>query len=510
MNSSKFPVYLWIIVAVVIVGLYFFGLNFVPFLGPDEPRYAQVAREMFERGDWLTPTLGNAHWFEKPALLYWLMILAYHVFGVSEFSARFFSAVCGLLIVVGIFRLCARIEKMQMKNGWFSQNANGLAKFAGITLATSIGLIVFSRGATFDILLTFAVTFALINFFYFEIYAPLSRQAEDSHEYFIGDLGYLALFYVFIGIGLLAKGLIGAVLPFGIIFTYFLLQLRFPSRMFIYSFFWGLPISILVACAWYLPMYLTHGQPFIDEFFVQHHFARFISNKYLHPQPFYFFLWVLPLMTLPWLPFLLAAFWNIKNWRRGGGQIENDRLRIFALAWLIFPLVFFSFSGSKLPGYILPALPGTMILIGDGLRRFVHTNPRNEWLIFGLSSATIVAVFLALLLFVKAYADHETAKYLILQANSDGLSKEKILNLHGLSHSLEFYAAGRLERTEDGKQKLYYGVSEVAESMQKQNLKTALVLVPTEYKQQLDQNEFLTGREISSNKEIALYEVKLK
>lgn len=95
MRNSNFPIVLWLLVIIGFIALYFFGLNFLPFLGPDEPRYAQVAREMFERGDWVTPTLGGHNWFEKPALLYWLQIIAYNIFGVNEFSARFFLLFLG-------------------------------------------------------------------------------------------------------------------------------------------------------------------------------------------------------------------------------------------------------------------------------------------------------------------------------------------------------------------------------------------------------------------------------
>src|SRR5215218_2261081 len=90
--------------AMAVISIYFFGLT-VPLLGPDEPRYSAVAREMFERGDWVTPTLGGFDWFEKPALLYWLQIAAYKLFGVSEFSARFGSAVFGLGTVLSLWIL---------------------------------------------------------------------------------------------------------------------------------------------------------------------------------------------------------------------------------------------------------------------------------------------------------------------------------------------------------------------------------------------------------------------
>ena len=94
----------WLALALVIVAVYFFALD-LPLLGPDEPRYAQVAREMFERNDWVTPTLGGANWFEKPALLYWLQIAAYKLFGVSEFAARFGSALFGLGTIFSLWIL---------------------------------------------------------------------------------------------------------------------------------------------------------------------------------------------------------------------------------------------------------------------------------------------------------------------------------------------------------------------------------------------------------------------
>ena len=509
MQNSNFPKVLWLVVIVGFIVLYFFGLNFVPLLGPDEPRYSQIAREMFERSDWVTPTLGGFNWFEKPALLYWLQIVAYNIFGVSEFSARFFSAIFGLSIVFLIYRLCRRIEGLDEKKGYYSQNAQGLAKFTAISLATCAGLLAFSRGASFDIILTFPITVALICFFTFEIYAPHGQSDHDFRGYFASDIGFLALFYVFIGVALIAKGLIGVVIPFGVVFTYYIFQFRFPPRLFVFSLFWGIPLAALVASAWYLPMYLTHGYGFIDEFFVQHHFQRYTSNKYQHPQPFYFFWWVLPAMTIPWIPFLLMALWNIKDWRSGTAQTSSDYLRYFALAWMIFPILFFSFSGSKLPGYILPALPGAMILIGDRIRRFVKSNEYNEWLIFGLSSGTILTCFLLLSFAVTDVASHETVKYLIEKADATGYKNSKIINFHTVSHNSEFYGAKRVVRAEDGKLKRFDGVKELADEIRKDG-KPIVVLVPLEYISQLTESDIVTGNVLANNGELAVVGVSLK
>ncbi len=509
MRNSNFPKALWLVVVVGFIGLYLFGLNFVPLLGPDESRYAQIAREMFERNDWITPTLGGFNWFEKPVLLYWVQIVGYKLFGVSEFSARIFSAVFGLLTILGVYRVCRRIESLSAKKGNYGQSIKGLARYSAIALATSIGLIAFSRGASFDIILTLPVTLSLICFFTFELYAPHSDRDQVFQGYFATDLGYLALFYVFIGVALLAKGLIGIVIPFGVVFTYYFFQLRFPPRLFIFSWFWGIPLSLAVACIWYVPMYLAHGDFFINDFFVQHHFNRYISNQFQHPQPFYFFWWVLPLMTFPWIFWLGASVLNIGNWRSGEAQMPIDFIRYFCFAWLIFPLFFFMFSGSKLPGYILPALPPAMILIGDRLRRFVQANEYNEWLVFGLSSGTILTCFMILLFFVKGFASQETVKYLFETADANGYKDAKVYNLHNVSHNAEFYANKRLIRDETGKLKRFEGIGEIVESVQKDG-KSVLVLVPKEYANQLTENETVTSNILGDNGELAIVGVNQK
>ena len=509
MRNSNFPKALWLVVAVGFIALYFYGLDFIPLLGPDEPRYTQIAREMFERNDWLTPTLGGHNWFEKPILLYWLQIVAFKMFGVSEFSARFFSAVLGLLSVLLIYLLCRRIETMVERKGYYSQNVNGLAKYTAIAMATSVGMIAFSRGASFDIILTFPVLASLVCFFSFEIYAPHGPSDQDFRGYYLSDVGYIAGFYFFIGIALLAKGLIGIVIPFGVVFTYYFFQFRLPQRIFVFSWFWGIPLAMLVASAWYLPMYLTHGQVFIDEFFIQHHFQRYLSNKFQHPQPFYFFWWVLPLMTIPWSPFFFASLWHIRHWRGGSAQIPSDYLRYFALAWLLMPIAFFSISGSKLPGYILPALPGAMILAGDRIRQFVKKNEYNEWLIFGLSTGTIIVCFLLLSFMVKGFASTETVKPLIETADKAGYQNSRIINFQTVSHNSEFYGANRVIRDADGKMKRVDEAAELADEIRKEG-KAIVVLIPLQFVSRLTQSEVLTANVLADNGELAIVGVGLK
>src|SRR5215204_4433758 len=130
--------YFWPVFALIVIAVYLTGLT-IPLLGPDEPRYAEVAREMFERGDWVTPTLGGFNWFEKPALLYWLQIVSYSIFGVSEFAARFGSALFGLGTVAALWILGRNVTAANNEQRTTNDFANWLALIAGST----IGLIAF-------------------------------------------------------------------------------------------------------------------------------------------------------------------------------------------------------------------------------------------------------------------------------------------------------------------------------------------------------------------------------
>ncbi len=503
------------------VALYFFGLS-IPLVGPDEPRYAHVAREMFERGDWVTPTLGGANWFEKPALLYWLQIVGYKIFGVSEFSARFGSAVFGLLTVFSLWILGRSLaaegtkkngeseNKKNFSENFISFTKNDFANWLALIAASSIGLIVFSRGASFDIILTFPLTASLVAFFIFD-----QSKNKSLTTYHLP----LTTFYFFIGISLLAKGLVGIVFPLAIVAFYYVLSLKLPSKTFIVSLVWGTILSLLIASIWYVPMYLAHGFTFIDEFFIQHHFARYTSNKYSHPQPFYFFLWVLPLMTLPWLPFFLASIWNFVTVQSSKFKVQSQSsdflfstspLFLFSFSWLLIPLIFFSFSGSKLPGYILPALPAALILIAIYVWHFVQKSYKRKLLVQISALAMFALVWLALQFFTASYTNSDTVKHLMETAGSQGFTDEKVLNLHTISHNAEFYAAGRLIRDADGKLKKFLGVHEVLEEIKHQTGKNVLVLVPLEYLKELTDSDLVSARVLGDNGELAIVLVNAK
>jgi len=483
----------WLVFFLLTVFVYLFGLT-LPFVGPDEPRYAEVAREMFQRGDWITPTLGGFNWFEKPALLYWFEIVFYHVFGVNEFAARLGPALCGLGTVLSLWLIGRRIFPK-------TEYANWLALIA----ASTLGLIVFSRGASFDIVITFPVTASLAGFIIFD----LTERRR---------LLPLFCFYFFIGVALLAKGLIGVIFPLTVAALYQVFVREWPDRRLLISALWGIPLTMIVAGMWYAPMYLRHGYQFIDEFIIQQHFQRFTSNKYQHPQPLVFFFWVLPLMTIPWLPFFLYAVGKsvskffIAKWKRDKhakqpADFANEsqrRLWIFSLAWILIPLVFFSFSGSKLPGYILPAVPGTILLTSIFVSSYVAKNGYRLKLIKSIALSTYAVVVIALIFVVPRFLRNETVKHLVASANSKGYQNLQMSGFITVSHNAEFYAAGRLIRDQDGKQHRFIGASELREYIDSHGGEPLVIFCPLEHVRHLTNSDIIHADVLDDNGELAV------
>ncbi len=332
-------------------GILFYGLGRLPLIGPDEPRYAEVAREMFASGDWITPRLGGIHWFEKPALTYWLVASGFTLFGVSEWAARFFIA-----LGAGAGALMLYFFGRRVRSARFGYLSAAALLSSGIWLG-------FGRGATFDTPLAMTMELSLLAFYLWD-----REQGEGGKTNFWWYVCCAGL-----GLAVLAKGLAGLVLPVGVIGLYLLLARRLlkllkrPGLLVI-----GAVIFLAMAATWYGPMFARHGREFWNEFFLAHHFQRYLTNKYQHPQPVYFFLAIALMGCVPWTFHLIAAAQQtIKRWRDFAAKeiAEPDRLCLFVWLWALLPVIFFSFSGSKLPGYILPVFPAIALLVGGELER---------------------------------------------------------------------------------------------------------------------------------------------
>ncbi|HJZ68531.1 MAG TPA: glycosyltransferase family 39 protein [Blastocatellia bacterium] len=357
---------------------FFFGLGRLGFLGPDEPRYAEVAREMFVSGDYISTRLCGCLWFEKPALLYWLSAIGYRFFGVNELAARLPSAVAALMTVLVLYGTLHRFR--------FGR----LAASASLVLATSGIFIAYAHVAVPDMILTAATTAALLA-----AYAASTATGRARPAYWAASFGFM-------GLGVLAKGLVGIVLVLAIIAAYFLLTKQLKqvrSRDLVL----GLAVFLVVAASWYAPVTMKHGWSFIEEFFIRHHFQRYTSNEFGHPQPIYFFPLVALAGAAPWTFLLVPAIARVRSLRLR----DNARDSLLALAWIwvAVPLIFFSFSESKLPGYIVPISPALAVIIGVEIESFWRGDRRRTlnaalW----LTALTVIGMSVALVVYSRREA----------------------------------------------------------------------------------------------------------
>ncbi|RYG72567.1 glycosyltransferase family 39 protein [bacterium] len=405
--------WVWLLIFALTIFVYLGTTGALPIVGRDEPRYVQIGREMLDSGDWVTPRLGGYTWFEKPIMLYWMVAASFGVFGVSEWAARLGPALCGLGTIAAVWWMARRVDEK-----W--------ARWSALSLATSGALLSFSHGATFDIPLTACVTLALASFFLAQVDRPKDGQ-------------YLALFWVGIGLAFMAKGLVAFILTLGTVGLYALIR-RERVR---HAAIWGLPLALAVAALWFGPVIAANGESFIKEFFIEHHFARYLSDKYKHHQPIYFYLLVLPLFALPWTPFLVMGLLRSRLSALREDTLES-RLQAFALAWLIVPIAFFSLSGSKLPGYILPAIPGAFLLVGLAIRDWAISHRRIQ-LAGGLALAILFATCLVTTLPIGiARADKSSTRSLFHAAHSKGYGGLRVVQFQITERTSQFYAASHL------------------------------------------------------------------
>jgi 4-amino-4-deoxy-L-arabinose transferase-like glycosyltransferase len=301
-------------------------------VGPDEPRYAAISRAMTDSGDWITPRLWGQPWFEKPALLYWMMAAAFRVGLGPDLAPRLPVALLGLAFLV-FFWWRLRIE-------WDAR----VASYATAMLATTAGWLTYSHVAVTDL--------PLAAFFSASVLMAMPWAAHEKRR------EGLTAAAACLGLAALAKGLVPLIL--------FLPVLAFGWRR-LGDWFRPGPILALAILAgpWYVLCTIRNGNEFLSVFFVQQHFQRFTSEGLQHVQPVWFYVPVFLLLLYPWFPVLAIPWGGLSVWLR-------DRRALVLGATVIFGFVFFSISINKLPGYLLPLLPLACVLIAFKLARTPH------------------------------------------------------------------------------------------------------------------------------------------
>lgn len=356
---------------------YFSHLGSIGFLGPDEPRYASVAREMVESGDWITPRLYGRPWFEKPPLYYWGAALSFKLFGVSEAAARLPSAVAALLATLALAWLAWRLYGLET------------ARWLLLLLPTTVAMIGFSHAAATDMpfsaMLTIAMVFATAVIRLVPPGSPSSASALSSDS--------LAAFYfgIFLGLAVLAKGPAAIMLCGGAVFLWavFTRHWRDTLRLFHPA---ALAAFAVAALPWYF-LCARRNPQFLRVFIVEHNFKRYLTPEFQHIQPFWYYAPILLAALLPWTLLLLPAVKQIaRSFRERFHQGSPD---IFLAAWALFPCLFFSLSQSKLPGYILPSIPPLMLLSADASKKLLAADSRLTRFAFS-GSAVVAAATIAI------------------------------------------------------------------------------------------------------------------
>lgn len=316
---------------------FFLNLGGVPLFDLDEGAFSEATREMFERGDFISTYLNGVPRYDKPILIYWLQAASVLAFGLNEFALRLPSAIAACLWVGVIYGFTKEFIDRRT------------ALVAGIIAATAFGVTVIGKAATADALLNLLVAAAML----------------DGYRYYrLRKNRLLYRAFLWMGLGVLTKGPVAILIPFAVTLAFFAWRGEF--KLWLRAIFNPVGILILVAVAlpWYVVQYLKEGDAFIQGFFLKHNVGRFQGPMEGHSGSLFYYVPIVLVMVLPYTSLLLSALRRVR-------EAARDDLALYLWLWFGFVLVFFSFSGTKLPHYVLYGSTPLFILMAryrDGLK----------------------------------------------------------------------------------------------------------------------------------------------
>jgi 4-amino-4-deoxy-L-arabinose transferase-like glycosyltransferase len=310
----------------------------------DEPRYAQCAREMMQRGDWITPYFNGEVRFDKPPLFYWLLALSYSIFGVSEWSARLVSASAATAMVLGLYTTVKNL-------GYKTQ-----ALWAAGILATSLLMVSLAHMSITDMTLSLWMTLTTLA-----LYRVIGDVGNGTRENPEGNPKQWLWAGLWAGIGILTKGPVALILPGGILVVVALVLGRFKKAFATPYFAVAILIALALSLPWYWAAYQANGQPFLEATF-NHNVSRFSGAVDYHPQPWWYFF---PVVLVGFMPWIIPALvwgggykWHL--WKHLPQRDTEPTLRLawFSGLWTGLVFWFFTIAKTKLLTYILPMAPG--------------------------------------------------------------------------------------------------------------------------------------------------------
>jgi len=327
----------WLIVPLLI--LYLLDLGGVGFLSTDEPRYASIGREMARSGDWVTPRLDGAGWFEKPPLLYWMIAAGTVARLPGEWAARLPVALLSLAFLLLFFYMIAR------------EFSSKTAIAAVTILATSTGWLAYTFGALTDLPMSALLGAAMLVTLF---------ETKKWSGFAAGAL---------LGLAVLAKAFVPLVLFAPVFFIARGKRLTIAAG------------CVAIALPWHVLCFLRNGHAFWDEYFWRQQFSRFFTPERQHVHAWWFYVPVLLAGLFPWFPCLALLA------RRA--TYADTRMRDLG-AWLLYGLVFFSASQNKLAGYLLPLLPGLALMMAVGLDHAMEKSKIAPWLLAASTGSLMV------------------------------------------------------------------------------------------------------------------------
>jgi len=380
LNSKKRLITLLIVLVCGII-IFILGLGTTGLVDETPPLFAAAARAMSESGDWITPKVNGMFRFDKPPLIYWLMGFFYSLpkneiwDSYGTLSARLPSALGSLflMLMIGDTLFC-----------WPQKSDRQFLTpiVASLGFALSPLIIIWSRTAVSDALLTGTLGISLLLFW--------RRMASKNNDQCISA-------WVFLGFAILTKGPVAFVLALLTITSFLFCQKNWETLLNKINPKKGFLITTLISVPWYLVELLKEGKPFWDNFFGYHNFQRYTSVVNNHAEPFWFFLYIMLLASLPFTPFLChGIFKTFKDFFESSKENSNitETLYTYSLCWLTSVLIFFSLSATKLPSYWLPAIPAAALLMSNSFISLKNINKSylyfwifNILILFGFSIA---------------------------------------------------------------------------------------------------------------------------
>jgi 4-amino-4-deoxy-L-arabinose transferase-like glycosyltransferase len=355
--------------------IYFVNLGQWDLWNPDEPRYAEVSREMVKGGDWILMHRNGELYTDKPPLFFWAVAISSFLWqGFSPFAVRFPSALFGTLTVLLTFFIGKRLYSS--RTGFLS----------GLILATSVQFAYLSTRGNIDATLTFFTTVSILCFLQW-------YQRRQEGEAFPARMKGLSFYGYYGGMALatLAKGPVGFILPFAVTLLFLMVQKEWKGikKMRLFP---GILLFMAIVLAWYLPAVLEGGKYYLNETLLHQSVERYARGS-SHIRPIYYYLYSFPPDFLPWIIFLPAAI--VYGFSRAMTAKRKEFL--FLMVWFVFIFLFFTLSKGKRGLYFLPLFPAASLLIGklwEDLVSFSVRHLRHEWItipLYGLMGVIFVA-----------------------------------------------------------------------------------------------------------------------